>query len=212
MKDIPVFTTEFGVASLTLREIPYQGAAYIRLQDSREPERLLSECVTFCRMAGSEEIYAAGDPCLTTRPFHTAIWQMTCPREALEPGDGALFPVTEATADRFQALYNGKIPKIPNAAWMDGNDKARMLRDAEGYFVHDRGRLLGIGRVSGEELRFLAALEPGAGERVLRTLAGALTGDRCVLEVASENTKAVALYQRLGFVKVRELSRWYRVL
>ena len=33
MKDIPVFTTDFGVASLILKEIPYRGEAYIRIQD-----------------------------------------------------------------------------------------------------------------------------------------------------------------------------------
>ena len=41
MKDFPVFTTEYGVASLILKEIPYQGTAYITLQDSLEPEKLL---------------------------------------------------------------------------------------------------------------------------------------------------------------------------
>ena len=34
MKDFPVFTTENGVASLILKEIPYRGEAYIHLRDS----------------------------------------------------------------------------------------------------------------------------------------------------------------------------------
>jgi hypothetical protein len=34
MRDIPMFTTEYGVASLVLKEIPYQAAAYITIQDS----------------------------------------------------------------------------------------------------------------------------------------------------------------------------------
>ena len=53
MKDIPVFTTENGAASLILGEIPYRGQAYIRIQDSLEPESLLKECVSFCRMCGA---------------------------------------------------------------------------------------------------------------------------------------------------------------
>ena len=59
MKDIPVFDTEFGVASLILRDIPYCQRAYIKLQVALEPEKLVQECVQFCRMCGAEQIYAA---------------------------------------------------------------------------------------------------------------------------------------------------------
>ena len=31
------------------------------------------------------------------------------------------------------------------------------------------------------------------------------------LEVASTNTKAISLYERMGLLKVEELSRWHRV-
>ena len=47
MKNFPFFTTEYGVAALTLREIPYQGKAYIKILDTQEPEQLLKECVDF---------------------------------------------------------------------------------------------------------------------------------------------------------------------
>ena len=50
MKDLPLFTTEHGVASLVLKEIPYQKTAYIILRDSLEPEALLKECADFCRV------------------------------------------------------------------------------------------------------------------------------------------------------------------
>ena len=33
MKDFPVFTTEYGVSSLILREVPYRQEAYIHIQD-----------------------------------------------------------------------------------------------------------------------------------------------------------------------------------
>ena len=60
MKDFPMFTTEYGVASLVLREIPYRGEAYITIQDSLEPEKLLEECISFCRICGAEAVYAKG--------------------------------------------------------------------------------------------------------------------------------------------------------
>jgi ribosomal protein S18 acetylase RimI-like enzyme len=31
------------------------------------------------------------------------------------------------------------------------------------------------------------------------------------LEVASTNTRAIALYEKLGFLKTREITRWHRV-
>ena len=60
MKDIPLFTTEFGIASLTLNEIPYSRKAYFRIQDSAQPEQFVEECRDFCRAVGAEEIYATG--------------------------------------------------------------------------------------------------------------------------------------------------------
>ena len=37
MKDLQVFTTEHGVASLILKEIPYQGTAYISSLSIEDP-------------------------------------------------------------------------------------------------------------------------------------------------------------------------------
>ena len=56
MKDFPVFTTENGVASLILKEIPYRGEAYIHLRDSQNPKTLLEECVSFCAACGADKI------------------------------------------------------------------------------------------------------------------------------------------------------------
>ena len=47
MKDIPVFTTENGVASLTLREIPYSRKAYFRIQSASDAAMLIKECVEY---------------------------------------------------------------------------------------------------------------------------------------------------------------------
>ena len=52
MKDLQLFTTEHGVASLILKEIPYQGAAYIILRDSLDPMALARECAEKFRVFG----------------------------------------------------------------------------------------------------------------------------------------------------------------
>ena len=57
----------------------------------------------------------------------------------------------------------------------------------------------------------MASVKPGAGERVMRTLLSACSGETLRLEVASTNEKALRLYKRLGFFPTREIIRWYRV-
>lgn len=211
MKNIPMFTTEYGAASLILKEIPYQQAAYITLQASLEPEKLLEECVGFCRACGAERIYASGHEMLQKYPSYTSMWELRCGVESVPESDAALFPVTEQTLDRWRQIYNDKIRKLPNAAWMSEADGREMLKTGDGYFVHRGGELLGIGRASGDRIDWVASVKPGAGKDVVCALAHALWSDTVCLTVASENQKAVALYESLGFLRTRVLSDWFRV-
>ena len=211
MKNFPFFTTEYGVAALTLREVPYQGKAYIKILDTQEPELLLKECVDFCRAVGAGEIFASGHNALETYSFHTALWHMRCAAEFIGETDAALWPVQEETVSQFRSIYNEKAKKLPNSVWMDEAEEKAMLKGGDGYFVHRNGTLLGIGRVKGEEIRFVASVQPGAGADVVRALTHAVTGESIVLEVASTNQKALDLYTRLGFIKTAELSRWYKI-
>lgn len=212
MKDMPMFTTEYGVASLFLREISYRGRAHIKIQSSLEPKLLLEECISFCRMCGAEWIDAAGDPYLENYPLITAIVAMQCQREAIAQTDACLFPVTEQTLQRWLDIYNEKMANIPNAAYMDSKDGKQLLESGDGYFIHRDGKLLGIGKAKDDFIDTVIAVEPGAGETVVRALCSSLSCDTVRLWVASANTRAVRLYERMGFVPVKEISRWYRIL
>ena len=212
MKDIPVFDTENGVASLFLREIPYRQRAHIKIQSSQEPEKLLEECIAFCRMCGAEWIDAAGHEYLEKYPLITALYAMTCPKESLPETDACLFPVTEETLGQWLDICNDRMKDIPNCAWMDRAQGLEMLKEGDGYFVHKDGVLWGIGRASGETIDTVISVVPGKGADVLLALASLLDTDIVRLQVASENHRAIRLYERLGFIKVKELSRWYRVL
>ncbi len=212
MKDIPLFTTEHGAASLFLREIPYRKRAHIKLQATQEPKELLEECISFCRACGAEWCDAAGNEYLENYPYITALVLMQRPKEGLGQTDACLFPVTEETVDTWREHYNKRMENIPNCAYMDSQDGREMLKKGDGYFVHKNGKLLGIGRASEDFLDTVISLELGAGETVVKALAALLHTDTLKLMVASENTRAVRLYERLGFVKIKELSRWYRVL
>ena len=210
MKDIPVFTTENGAASLILKEIPYTQVGYVKIQHTLEPEKLLKECIDFCKMAGAEQVYASNHPSLEAYPFHTALWRMTRSREGLPDTDAALFPVTEQTVGTWQALYNQHMAQVPNFSYMSGQDAAQMLKRGDGYFVHRGQSLLGIGMASGEQIQAVIATQRGAGAQVVENIQKT-QGSMAWGEVASANTKAVHLYERLGFAAVQELNRWYRV-
>ncbi len=212
MNNIPVFDTEFGVASLFLREIPYRKRAHIKIQSSLEPEKLLAECVAFCRMCGAEWIDAAGHEYLQTYPLITALYAMQISREAVPDTDASLFPVTEETVAKWLDIYNDRMADVPNAAYMETSDGRDLLKSGDGYFVHRNGELLGIGKAAGDFIDTVISVKPGEGETVVRALCGLLSGETVRLMVAGANEKAVWLYERMGFVKTRELVRWYRVL
>ena len=211
MKDFPFFTTEHGVATLILKEIPYQETAYIILRDSQEPLALAGECVDFCRVCGAERIYATGHDVLAAYPLYTAMWEMSCAREAIPDTDAALWPVQEKTLTQWQRIYNEKVKKVPNGAWMTNADAEKMLQDGDGYFIHRGETLLGIGRASSDRISWVASLAPGAGADVVKALAHAATEDTISLTVASTNQKAVDLYERLGFLRTAEISKWYKM-
>ena len=209
MKDIPFFETQYGVAALVLKEIPYQEKAYITVLDAWEPEELLAECKQFCRMCGAEQIFATGHPCLEGRPLYTAMWELRRSAEGLQDTDAALWPVQEETLEQWRSIYNEKVRGLPNAAWMAQRDGREMLAKGDGYFIHRGGELLGIGRASGDTIDWVASVKPGAGRDVVCALAHALWTDTLALTVASVNDKALALYESLGFVKTKEISKWF---
>lgn len=211
MKDLKLFTTEHGAASLILREIPYRGEAYIRIQASQEPEALLEECVAFCRSAGAGRVYAAGHAVVEAYRLHTAIWRMKRSKEGLPDAEDALFPVQESTLEHWRDIYNRRMAPVPNAAWMTQSRAEEMLKKGDGYFVHSHGTLLGLGRASGNRLDAVVSCVPGAGERVALALSHAILDEEIILEVASANARAVRLYQRMGFILSAELSRWYEI-
>lgn len=65
MKDIPVFSCPDGIATLILREVPFRGEGYILVRGVFGTlEGLLAECAGFCRAAGAERLFAAGERCV----------------------------------------------------------------------------------------------------------------------------------------------------
>ena len=211
MKDFPMFDTEFGIASLVLKEIPYKGIAYIILREVWDPEKLLAECVSFCRMCGAEVICASGHESLERYPLYTTVLEMRGEATVDISSLKSLFTVTEATVAQWRGIYNEKMRPIDNAATMTAFDEKRIVQSGGAYFVHENGELLGIGWLDDTELLAVAAAKPGMGRAVLNTLMSLIEGAQMHLEVASTNERAIRLYKKMGFIKTKEISRWYRL-
>lgn len=214
MRDFPIFTTEYGVSSLVLKEIPYKKQAYIRIRDVQSGffREHLEECVSFCRMAGAEHIFASGSEDLSQYPLYTTVLEMRGTAWVDKEKLACLFPVTEATAGKWREIYNKSMTSVDNSGTLESRDEQKLTESVGAYFVHRDGQLLGIGWLDDCKLLAVAAVQKGAGETVMYTLMSLVEGDTMTLEVASTNRKAIRLYEKLGFLTTGEISRWHRVV
>lgn len=213
MKDFPMFTTEYGVASLILKEVPYRQVAFVNILDVQVGSfaEHLAECVSFCRMVGAERIFAKGHDNLKQYPLHSIVYKMSMPNISREP-EACLWPVTEETVAQWREIYNKGMRPFDNHATMTAHDEKKIIQSGGAYFVHRDGELLGIGWMEGNELLALVSCKPGMGETVARTLFTTVEDEQITLTVVNTNEKAIRLYERMGFVKTGEVSRWYQVL
>lgn len=213
MRDFPIFTTEYGVSSLILKEIPYRKEAYIRILDVQEDffEEHMAECISFCKICGAERIYAEGNRKLEQYPLYTSVYRMcgtACPEEEKI---ASLFPVTEETVGKWRGIYNEAMRTVDNAGTLEAREEKRILESGSAYFVHRCGQLLGIFWLEGSKLLAIAAVQKGSGEIVMHSLMSLLPGEQMELEVASTNHRAIQLYEKLGWIKTGEICRWYDV-
>lgn len=211
MKNIPFFTTENGVASLNLKEIPYKKTAYICIQSSENVKMLLKECVDFCTAVGAERIYAAAENGLDEFPVHASVLKMSIGKEQLPQTGAALFPVQERTAQQWQEIYNSRMQNVSHSTYLSESDVNTLIKQGEAYFVHRGDVLLGIGVISDDCIKSVISVIPGKGEDVLLSLCQGIFSEIISLEVASDNVPAMKLYKRLGFSPVCEVKKWYLV-
>lgn len=213
MKDIPIFDTETGVSTLVLKEIPYKQTAYVKIRDIQPGglEAHLRECISFCRMCGAERVLAEGHPELKAWPLHCRVLQLRLSAAEREPG-ACVFPVTQESVRRWRDIYNERMAAVDNAATLTARDETEIVNSGGAYFIHDAGKLLGIGWLRDSEILCIAATVPGAGARVLGTLLNLTDGETVQLEVASTNERALRLYERFGAVTVGERSVWHVIL
>ena len=84
MRDFPVFTTEYGVASLILKEVPYRQEAYIILQATEAPEEPTEATEATTPSAAPPAEIPTQSP--STAPTQTQSDPLPQPQEPEEPG------------------------------------------------------------------------------------------------------------------------------
>lgn len=209
MKDIPFFTTEYGVASLALTQIPYRQTAYIQVQTLREGslQELIAECAGFCRAAGAEKIFWAAAGVLDVP--HSCIVEMRGASKPKADMVASLFPVTGQTVTQWRQIHNDRMAAVDHARYLTAADEPELL-SSQTYFIHNGETLLGIGWLTDDTIRAIASVQPGAGERVLHTMMSLVPDRTLRLEVASTNRKAIALYERSGFLCTNNIKTWHK--
>ena len=207
MKDIPVFTTEFGISSLSLGQIPYRGVAYVHVRSFETDKlgELVDECAHFCRAAGADKVFWTAEGVSATA--HSVVYEMRGHVAADPALVENLFPVTEQTVAQWRQIHNERMNTVDHAVYLTQADEKELLR-GNAYFIHNGGKLLGIGWLEDDTIRTVASIQPGAGERIIHTLL-TIAPEDLRLEVASTNFRAIRLYEKLGFVKTGEIKKWY---
>lgn len=208
MKDIPLFTAQGGVGSVTLREIPYTGRAYILVHGASDADAFLHECADFCRAAGAREILAAGESVPEEYPVAVEIVTMAHPGFSDRADAVKAVPVTPETLPDFIEIYNRRMAGVPNAAYWSKTEGEKMLTGKKAYYFYREDTLLGIGIASPGKIDAVASVCPGSGQALVLALAKELSMREVRLEVAADNAPAMRLYRRMGFAPTGEKTRW----
>lgn len=215
MKDIPIFTGQFGVATLILREIPYKKYAYVMVRSVREGkmQAFLEECLGFCRIAGAEQVLATADESISCLPHAHDMLELRCKKEIIPPPwkPVTLESVTADNGEVFLRHYNALFYTIPNAATYTQMDLKRILEKEQAWLAIVGGEIAGIGEIADSELCAIGVLPEyrGLGMPLAQTLIARMSAPEITLRVSSVNHAALRLYQKLGFDRKEIVSRWY---
>lgn len=217
MKNIPMFTSAYGLATLILKEISWNGRAYVLVRSvwNNQAAELLEECRGFCRAVGAEELYASWDTNELPAEHAYDMIDMTCPK-ALLPAPRqpvTLEPVTPETAEDYLRIYNQCFRQVPGAASYDRKSLEPLYGEDLVWLARVDGQYAAVAEISREGLEGIAVLPEyrGLGHDLAATVLQMIPNPVVRLKVASTNLRARRLYERLGFTEAGISRKWYRL-
>lgn len=211
MRDIPVFTTENGVASLFLKKIPFTKEAFVHIRASQFCGALVKECIDVCRMAGAEKIFATGHAGLTDYPLICDVSSYSVHKNRLPKTDAVALPAMLEQNAWWRQVYNEKMISVFGAAPLSAVDVDKMICYNQAFCIYKECAVVGIGVAYDGQIQAIAAIVPGAGRDTVLSLAGCLEAPEISLHVASSNMKACRLYESLGFEKTMLEANWHQI-
>lgn len=217
MRNIPMFTSSYGLATLILKEIAWNGRAYVLVRSvwNDQTAALLDECRSFCRAVGAEEIYASWDAEELPAEHAWDMIDMACPKSAL-PAPRQTVELEQAapeTAEDYLRIYNQCFRDVPAAASYDRKSLEPLYGEELIWLAKVRGQYAAVAEISKEGLEGIAVLPEfrGLGYDLAAAVLRMVPSTEVRLKVASTNVRARRLYDRLGFAEVGISRRWYRL-
>jgi len=214
MKDIPVFTGAHGVASLILRQIPWSGCGYVIVRGIYgDAAAFLDECLGFCRACGAEEVYANMELQDLPAPHAYDMLRLQRQKAGLPCGSTELEELSKENSEEFLTVFNTCFRPVPNAVAYGKEELRRLLEEETAFLVRRDGRAAAVAEISKQGLEAIAVLPEyrGLGYDLALTVLQMVPSNTISLKVASTNARALALYERLGFVQTEVLSRWWKL-
>lgn len=210
MRDIPLFTTENGVASLYLKKIPYTKEAFIQIRSALDCQALLKECADVCRIAGAELIFGTGHDALKKYPVFTTVIRFQAEKSSLSDTEAVALPVAMEQLQWWRQLYHQKMLPVATAAPLTVSETEELILQGKAYCVYRSCAVIGIGVADEGTIQAVASVLPGGGQDSVLALAKVLDGEQVALSVASTNDKAIRLYKSLGFREIKQEITWYQ--
>lgn len=213
MKNIPMFTSAYGIATLILREIPWSGSAYVLVRSvwNDQTAALLEECRGFCRAVGAKAVFAAYDTEELPAEHAYDMLHMTRPKAGLPEAVLELLPLTRENSAAYLEIYNRCFVEVPSAASYDQSSLEPLYGEDLVWLVKRGEVYAGVAEISKEGLEAVAVLPEfrGMGYDLALSVLHMVPSPVLRLKVASTNTRAIALYQRLGFRVDGVEKRWF---
>ena len=219
MKNIPMFTSSYGLATLILREIAWNGRAYVLVRSvwNDQAAELLDECRQFCRAVGAEEVYASWDAEELPADHAYDMIDMTCPKAALPvPRNPVeLEQVRPETAEDYLLIYKQCFRDVSSAASYDRNSLEPLYGEDLAWLAKTDGQYAAVAEISKEGLEGIAVLPEyrgrGYGKGLLRELSRRAVAEGCGrLEwcCLDWNQPSIDFYRSLGAVPMDEWTTY----